>query len=308
MQTRSPTRREVRQAHIRERNAQRQREADAARQKRIVILAGGVVVLVLIVLAVARFAQNFGAPPAAPDSPAPPSLVAQVAGVDAATFDQVGRGSLTVLPTPVRAEVQRGPSGLPLITYVGAEYCPFCAGERWALIAALGRFGSFSGLQLSHSATDDVYANTATFSFVGSSYTSPYVELSPVELQTNVRSGASYSSLQAPTPAQTSLLQTYDAPPYVPAQSAGAIPFIDIGGQYVVSGASFDVGVLRGMTAEQIGSSLGDPSTPQAKAILGGANALTAAICSATGDTPAEVCSLAAVKSLEATLAAAPVP
>jgi hypothetical protein len=74
----------------------------------------------------------------------------------------------------------------------------------------------------------------------------------------------------------------------------------------VVSGASFDVGVLRGMTAEQIGSALGDPSTAQAKAILGGANALTAAICTATGNTPNEVCGQAAVKALQATLAAAP--
>ncbi|MBV9895009.1 MAG: DUF929 family protein [Chloroflexi bacterium] len=308
MRARTPTRREERLAQGRGRVTRRQQEEAAARQRRIVLVAGTIVVVVVLALAVARFVQSNAATAGAPNSPAPPSLVTQVAGVDAATFDQVGRGSVTVLPTPVRGEIQRGPSGLPLVTYVGAEYCPFCAGERWSLVAALGRFGTFSGLQLSHSATDDVYPNTPTFSFVGSTYTSQYVELSPVELQTNVRSGSSYSALQTPTPAQTSLLQTYDGPPYVPAQSAGSIPFIDIGGQYIVSGASYDVGVLRGMNADQIASALSDPASAQAKAILGGANALTAAICTATGDTPTDVCGQAAVKSLQATLAAAPVP
>jgi uncharacterized protein DUF929 len=306
MQPRSPTRREERSSQGRGRAARRQREEAAARQKRIVIFAGALVALGLAALVVLRLVTSNSAAAGAPNSPAPPALVAQVTGVDAATFDQVGRGNLSGLPTQVRGEVQRGPNGLPLITYIGAEYCPFCAGERWALVAALGRFGTFSGLQLSHSATDDVYPNTPTFSFVGATFSSQYLELSAVELQTNVRSGSSYSPLQTPTAAQTNLLQTYDAPPYVPAQSAGSIPFIDIGGQYVVSGASFDVGVLRGMTADQIASTLGDASTPQAKAIVGGANALTAAICIATGNTPSDVCGQAAVKALQATLTAAP--
>jgi len=94
----------------------------------------------------------------------------------------------------------------------------------------------------------------------------------------------------------------------VPAQSAGSIPFIDLAGQYMVSGASYDVGVLRGMTAEQIAGALSDPSSAVTQGIVGSANALTATICSATGDTPAEVCSQPAVQSLEATLAAQQVP
>jgi hypothetical protein len=208
----------------------------------------------------------------------------------------------------VRADIERGPNGLPLVTYLGAEYCPFCAGERWPLIVALSRFGTFSGLQQSHSASDDVYPNTPTFSFAGSTYTSPYLEFNPVELQSNVRAGNSYQQLQTPTPAQTNLLRMYDAPPYVPASAAGSIPFIDFAGQYLASGASYDVGTLRGMTQEQIAAALADPSTPQAQAILGSANALTAAICTATGNQPADVCSDPAVASLQASLAATPVP
>jgi len=265
-------------------------------------------VVLLVGLVVVRSFAGRGASAPAENAPAPPELVAQVANVDPALYEQIGRGTLTQLPTPVRAQVETGPSGLPKVSYIGAEYCPFCAAERWALVAALGRFGTFSNLQLTHSASDDVYPNTPTFSFVGSSYTSPYVEFSPVELQGNVRSGNTYQALQTPTPDQSHVLQTYDAPPYVPAQSAGAIPFIDFGGQYVAAGASYDAGVLRGMSADQIAASLADPTTPQAKGILGQANAMTAAICTATGNTPAEVCSQPSVTALQSALAATPVP
>ena len=38
-------------------------------------------------------------------------------------------------------------SGKIVIVYVGAEYCPYCAAERWAIVTALETFGTFSGLQ-----------------------------------------------------------------------------------------------------------------------------------------------------------------
>ena len=40
--------------------------------------------------------------------------------------------------------------GKPLVVYIGAEYCPFCAAERWPMVVALSRFGTFSGLQIDH--------------------------------------------------------------------------------------------------------------------------------------------------------------
>ncbi|HEY2594966.1 MAG TPA: hypothetical protein VGK33_13805, partial [Chloroflexota bacterium] len=82
----------------------------------------------------------------------------------------------------------------------------------------------------------------------------------------------------------------------------------DFAGQYIVSGASYDVGTLRGLTQEQVATALQDPTSPQAQAILGSANALTAAICTATGNQPADVCTAPAVASLQATMAATPVP
>ena len=264
--------------------------------------------LILVALFAGRLITSRSAGSGAANQPAPDSLVAQLTSIDPAVFQQVGKGSVQNMPTPIRANVERGPNGLPLVTYAGAEYCPFCAGERWPLIIALSRFGTFSGLELSHSSTTDVYPNTSTFSFANASYSSPYVEFSPVELQSNAPSGSGYAPLQTPTPAQNSVLRTYDAPPYVPAQSAGSIPFIDFGGQYMVSGATFDVGALRGMTQDQIAAQLSNPSSPQAQAIIGSANALTAAICTATANVPAEVCSAPTIQSLQAQLAATPVP
>lgn len=36
-------------------------------------------------------------------------------------------------------------NGKPAIVYIGAEFCPFCAGQRWALIIALMRGRTSSG-------------------------------------------------------------------------------------------------------------------------------------------------------------------
>jgi hypothetical protein len=304
----APTRRAQRHAQQSGRAARHAREQAATRQRRVVTIAASIIVVLIVGLVAVRLITSGNSGAGTPNQPAPDALVAQVTGIDPGLLDQVGRGTLQQLPSPIRADVEKGPNGLPVVTYVGAEYCPFCAGERWPLIMALGRFGTFSGLELSHSATDDVYPNTATFSFVSASYSSSYVDFSPVELQTNVRSGSGYEQLQTPTPAQTTLLQKYDAAPYVAAQQAGSIPFIDFGGQYAVAGASFDVGVLRGMTQEQIAGALTDPSTPQSKAILGSANALTAAICSATQNAPSTVCGDPVVQAIQASLAATPVP
>ena len=105
---------------------------------------------------------------------------------------------------------------------MGAEYCPYCAAARWAMIVALSRFGTFSGLQTVHSAAANGAGeaepdpNTPTWTFVHSTYTSKYLTFTPVELQTNIpdTSTGSYTNLQTPTKAQQALLTKYDAAPY----------------------------------------------------------------------------------------------
>ena len=110
--------------------------------------------------------------------------------------------------------------------------------------------------------------------------------------------GQSYTPLQTPTSAQQALLKKYDAPPYVSSQDAGAIPFVDFGNKYLISGASYSPQLLQGKTWSQIATALKDPTSPIAKAIDGTANYITAAICQLTGNQPASACT-PAVQALE---------
>ena len=126
------------------------------------------------------------------------------------------------------SSILKDQDGKPIVTYVGAEYCPYCAAERWALAVALSRFGTFTNLSATHSASNDVYPNTQTLSFYGSSYSSPYLDFQPVEEATNQVVNGSYQTLQTPTAAQSALLAKYD--------SAGSIPFLDVANKYVVTG------------------------------------------------------------------------
>ena len=53
----------------------------------------------------------------------------------------------------------------PEILYIGAEYCPFCAAQRWSMIIALSRFGTFSNLHFMTSSASDYSPSTPTFTF-----------------------------------------------------------------------------------------------------------------------------------------------
>jgi hypothetical protein len=187
------------------------------------------------------------------------------------------------------------------VLYIGAEYCPYCAAERWAMIAALSRFGTFNGLSTIRSAardgsgTAEPFPNTATWTFAKASYASKYLTFTPVEQFTNIpdKSTGGYTPLMTLTAAQQALLQKYDG------ANQGAIPFIDYGNKYMSVGASYDPGVLKGLTWSQIATDLHTPSSPVALAALGAANYATAAICGITNDQPATACT-PAVKALQA--------
>lgn len=218
------------------------------------------------------------------------SLAAKLAAIPAGTFHAVGPGSTVAFPL----EVDGPPltrDGKPRVLYMGAEYCPYCATERWAIITALSRFGRFQGLHLTHSAFDDTFPNTQTFTFHASRYDSPYVSFETVEMTTNQPAAGSYTKLETPTREQRQLMSTYGGPPYFPPSASGGIPFIDIAGRYVVSGASYDPTVLQGKSAAEITNEIASPATAVSRGAIGTANALAAAICDATGNVPASVCS-----------------
>jgi hypothetical protein len=277
---------------------ERERIAAAARRRRL-RLAGTAVGGVIVVL-VAMVAVKLLAPRSAPAAtgPVPSTVVDSLLHIPSSSLDAAGRGTTTA-PTRINGRPALTDGGKPLVLYVGAEYCPFCAAQRWGLIVALSRFGTFSGLGPARSATDDVYPGTATLTFHGASYTSPYLSFQGVELATSERRGGSYAPLDTPTALQRAVLTEYDAPPYVAAGSAGAVPFVDLGNRFVMSGASFSPGLLAGLTHEQIVTALGAPDSGVAKAVLGSANAFTAALCDLTGGQPGEVCGTSAARAYQ---------
>lgn len=287
-------------ARARQRRAQLELERQRARTRRnrIRLAAGsfGAVLVVLVVMVIVRVASSpSSGNPAAGSSTAISSTVLRALAVSPTVLDQVGRGSVDTGPKKISAPEPLTVDGKPLVLYVGAEYCPFCAGQRWALVVALSRFGSFTDLKNARSAADDVYPNTATVSFYGATYTSDYLAFQGVELATSERAGNSYRPLQSLTAAQEKIVRTYNAPPYVEAGSAGAVPFVDFGNRYLMTGSAFSPGLLKGLTQEQIATALSQPDSEIAQAVLGAANAMTAALCDLTGAKPAAVCSSPAV-------------
>ncbi len=216
-------------------------------------------------------------------------VVTAITSLPASELDAVGTGSANNVIKAVSGATVTGPHGHPEVFYFGAEYCPFCAAERWPMIIALSRFGAFSGLKTTTSSSSDVYANTPTFTFHGATFTSQYIDFVAVETTDRDR-----NPLESPTSAQGALVNQYD--------TSGSIPFVDFGNRYVFTGATYSPDTLVGMSWQAVADALAQPDSPQAKAILGSANLLTAAICKLTGDQPAAVCSSATIQAIEKTL------
>jgi hypothetical protein len=281
-------------------------QARAERRRRVLLASGaiGAVVLVVAALVIAKLAGAGGGSSttsAKRSTGVASSVVRAATSVPKATLDKVGAGGVQVVPARIDARPMTA-HGKPRMLYIGAEYCPFCAAERWPVVVALSRFGSWSGLGATSSSAVDAYPNTQTLSFHGATYTSKYLSFSGFETSGNKVVGGQYTPLDTLTAADQKLFDTYDRPPYIP-ESTGGIPFIAISGSYVSSGASFSPDVLHGKSRAGIAAALDDPSNPIAQAVGATANVFTAAVCEATGNQPKEVCTSAGVKAGAAALA-----
>lgn len=253
----------------------------------------GIVVVLIVVLVVVNqkgtvsATKNLNAPVSA-------ALAADLSSIPASAYATVGvseaKGSNAAV-TGVQ-KVSGGASvvtdGKPTFMYVGGEFCPYCASERWVIVAALSRFGTFSGLQTTKSTGTDVYPDTSTLTFVTSKYTSQYLNFDPSEIED--RAG---KKLQTPSAAAAAAFSKYDP--------KGGIPFYSIDNQYIGS-VQYSPAVLKGLSADQIAADLKDPNSPVAKQVLTAANILTAGICVVTKNQPAGVCSSAEVKAAAAYL------
>lgn len=288
---RRPTPREKSAARTKALLAQREAAARRARLWRRVGIPIAVVLIVIAGLVIAKVA-NHGPKSGPAAQPAATGVISGVTGVPPTVFDSVGAGTIATPPTAITAPALTE-GGKPRVLYIGAEYCPYCAAERWAVVAALARFGTFSNLGQTTSSAQDVYPSTATLSFHGATYTSSKLAFTGVETTSNQVVNGGYATLDTPTAADEKVLTTYDAAPYT--KSPGSIPFVDIGGRYLIVGASYDPAVLQRLTHAQIAAALADPTSAVAKAVVGTANVITAAVCTLTGQAPATVCSSSGV-------------
>jgi len=277
--------------------AQRAAGRQAERRKRILIAITGVslaVVLAIVLVIVRPGASSPGS--SAIGTAAQDAAVARaVTSVPAATFDSVGAGTATGL-SATSGQPLLTSGGKPEVLYMGGEYCPFCAAERWALTAALSRFGAFTGLSLIHSSPTDVYASTPTLSFYGSGYTSKYVSFTPVEWFGEADDASSpfgHVYLQQPTSQEAALFSKY---------ANGSVPFVDIGNRYLLPQAQYVPSALHGMSWSQVAAAMRTPSSTVGKDIDGAANIITAAICKITNGQPGGVCSSAAVTAAAGSL------
>ena len=288
--------------------AQRAAARKAERRRRILIASGAIVVVVVIVVVfvVVKLGSKTTPSKAASNGPTGSALatvVDKVTTVPVSALNAVGNGGSQVdaKPIPVSPAVATlTANGKPEMLYLGAEYCPYCGAERWSMIVALSRFGTFTGLATVHSSSTDVYPNTPSWTFLHASYASKYLTFTPVEECSNIPNGGTscngYTTLQTPTAAEQALATKYDVAPYT--TEDGAIPFIDFGNKYIISGASYNAQLLQGLSWSQVATDLSNPSSSVAKAADGAANYITAAICTMTNNLPATACT-ATVKSLE---------
>ena len=263
--------------------------------------SGGTVVVVAVVVVFIILGTRPTAKGTASSSNqlAPASVLAAVTGVSPSVSSTIGAGGITDPFQPISGSpaALTGPGGKPELFYYGAEFCPYCAAERWGLVIALSRFGTFSNLHITKSDSNpqDI-PNTHTFSFYGSSYSSQYLDFAAIE-----SADRNDNPLQTPTAAEGTLVTTYDTTPY--STTTGGIPFQDFGNRYIVSGSGVNPELLQGMTWQQIAATLTDTSSKVAQPIIGDADWITAGICKLTGDQPGSVCSAAPIASLEGQIA-----
>jgi hypothetical protein len=181
--------------------------------------------------------------------------------------------------------------GKPLVFFMGAEWCPFCASERWALVEATSRFGKWSGLrELQSRSGQDFFPALSTYDLSRATYTSDYLSLRHKEVAT-----VAGDPLQKLGSFEERLVDEDD--------TLGSVPFLFASGspgRYTVE-LAYSPNLLVGQSFASLREDISaGASTPAVEAIGGEADALTALICRLDGQQPASVCAKGSIPALEA--------
>lgn len=228
------------------------------------------------------------------DQPVPAALMDTLAKASRAGLGFAGKPAATDLLAISGPRANHGSK--PGLLYIGADFCPYCAGERWGLMLTLLRFGKLRGVHYMLSSPTDVYANTPTVTFQHAAYQSPYLEFQAVETADRLQ-----RQLMVPDALQIKIFTTFDAPPYV--QYSQSIPFVYLDGKYILNTLLVMPQDLAGKTWQQIAAALADPESPLFRSVMPKVNLLTAAICHTNGGKPTEVCTAPGVKAADGALA-----
>lgn len=284
---RRPTKAQLKTERAAKRALLLEAQARSARRRRLT-LAIAPVVVVILVIGILVGVKLAGSGASNSTSAASASFTKEVTSVPLSVLNAVGAGSGASGPTAKLSGAALTADGLPRLLYVGAEWCPYCATERWPLAVALSRFGTLTDLGQTASSPTDVYPNTATLSFHGSHFTSTVLSFSGIEMEDGQQ-----KPLDSLDSADQTLFTTIGGSSY---------PFIDVGGVYQF-GVQYSPSLLAGKTHDEIAQALHDPNSAIGKAADGAANVLTAAICTLTNNSPATVCNSAGVTAAASLLA-----
>ena len=266
------------------------RRAETRRRAMIAAASVALVVALVIVLIVVRLTRA-PAPAGTASTAADAAITREITTVPASAFNQVGGGTAAGLKA-ITGQAELAAGGKPELLYMGGEFCPYCAAERWAIAVAVSRFGTLTGLHFIHSSPTDSYPNTPTLSFYRSGYASKYLKFVPVEWygeQPDPSTPFRHVYLQHPSQQQIALFTRY---------ANSAIPFVDIGNRYVVPNTQYLPSDLAGLSWAQVAAAMHDPSSTVGKDIDGAANMITAAICKVTNGQPGNVCTSAGVTAV----------
>lgn len=222
------------------------------------------------------------------------TLLGALEQIDAQVVRDVGDGGLPKDVRPVaNAPALLGATRLPQVVFVSDEGCGQCAAQRWSMVIALSRFGTVKDVRLAISNASEPAGPLATFSFRSLQYSSKYLDV--IAIETKDANGKPLATL---SPDDQAVVDTYDAPPYVPATARGAVPWLDVANRYVMSGSGYSTSVLSNLNWTQIAEKLGDAKDPVTRGVVGNANWITASICHVTGMQPGAVCNAAPILDL----------
>jgi len=170
------------------------------------------------------------------------------------------------------------------VFFMGAEYCPFCAAERWAVVRALQRYGQWNGLKQTISAArDEPFLNLPTFDFTEATYASSQIEFVARELKNR-----EFKPLQKLTKAEEKLVRKYNP--------EMEIPFVLVAGRFMQIGAGFSPKIFIGHTFRQTETELKKIESEIRKTIDAEGNIIAALLC-ASG-LPPELCKETGVAEL----------